>query len=138
MLLICCGYLCGLHVFYPTKGSLIILTCSWIFLLHFLPSRNPQEILRDFFFFFFFLLLLLNYTQFSGGLNYMQFGHQVCSHLFIFPQWLPTVSVFFILLTPSYSLYSSTSSFFLLCKSFCLLSPSVHISQICKARMESV
>ena len=52
MLLICCGYLCGLHVFYPTKGSLIILTCSWIFLLHFLPPRNPQEILRDFFFFF--------------------------------------------------------------------------------------
>ena len=49
MLSICCGCLCGHCVFYPTEGSLVVLTYSWIFLLHFLPSENPLGILRNFF-----------------------------------------------------------------------------------------
>ena len=36
-------------VLYPIKGISVISTCSWIFLLHFLPSGNSLEILRTFF-----------------------------------------------------------------------------------------
>ena len=110
--LICQGNILMLLIHWdPFDPPGIFLPFFYVFLnfpLHFQPPRNSARI----FFFFFAKLHLVQW----GGLNYVQFSHQVCSRLFIFLQQLPTVSflsILFISLISSHSLTFSTKAIFL-------------------------
>ena len=103
------GSLCSLY----TQGISVFFGCIFFFFnfpLHFQPSRNFMGI------FDFFFLAKLRVVQ-RGGLNYMQYSHQVCSRLFIFFSLMVTNRFFFHSLhLPHLFIFSLTPS----TKTFCL------------------